>query len=111
MGRSAAVALAVLRAMGTTIIEIENAPLWLNSLVVSHAFTSPEELLQKLVVHYRGQVCTCLSKVLLVVVHIREHILRWRFVALWSNYLAPEGQGFMVAVKRAVFLVIFDCFF
>ncbi|CAM9268648.1 unnamed protein product, partial [Laminaria digitata] len=54
-GRSATVALAVLRAMGTTMSEIENAPLWLNSLVVSHAFTSPEELLQKLVLHYRGQ--------------------------------------------------------
>lgn len=62
-GRSAAVALAVLRAMGTTMSEIENAPLWLNPLVFSHAFTSPEELLQKLVLHYRGQVCCYLSHI------------------------------------------------
>lgn len=51
-----AVTAAVLRAMGTTLSQIENAPLLLNSLVLSHSFASPEELLQKLTMHYRGQV-------------------------------------------------------
>lgn len=51
-----AITAAVLRAMGTTLSQIENAPLLLNSLVLSHSFANPEELLQKLTVHYRGQV-------------------------------------------------------
>lgn len=71
--------------------EIENAPLWLNSLVVSHAFTSPEELLQKLVLHYRGQVRVLLLHVLAV--HIRGTFLRWRFVH-GSFPFASEGLRF-----------------
>lgn len=54
-GGGAAIAFAVLRAMGTTISEVENASLRLKPLVLSHAFTSPEELVQTLVAHYRGQ--------------------------------------------------------
>lgn len=54
-GGGAAIAFAVLRAMGTTLSEIENASLRLKPLVLSHAFTSPEELVQMLVAHYRGQ--------------------------------------------------------
>lgn len=42
--------------MGTTMSEIENASLRLKPLVLSHAFTSPDELVQMLVAHYRGQV-------------------------------------------------------
>ena len=55
-GGGAAIAFAVLRAMGTTMSEIENASLRLKPLVLSHAFTSPDELVQTLVAHYRGQV-------------------------------------------------------
>lgn len=43
--------------MGTTMSEIENAPLRLKAVVLSHAFiTNPDELVQILVAHYRGQV-------------------------------------------------------
>lgn len=60
-GGTVAVVVAVLRAMGTTISQIENAPLRLNPFVLSQTFASSEELLQKIVVHYRGQVCVVLS--------------------------------------------------
>jgi len=55
-GGGGAIAFAVLRAMGTTMSEIENASLRLKPLVLSHAFTGPDELVQTLVAHYRGQV-------------------------------------------------------
>lgn len=47
---------AVLRALGTTLSQIENASLLLNSLSLSHTTSTPDELLQSLVVYYRGQV-------------------------------------------------------
>ncbi|CAM9365106.1 unnamed protein product [Discosporangium mesarthrocarpum] len=46
---------AILRAMGATLSNIENAPLQLNALVLSHTFASPEELVVQLVAHYKGQ--------------------------------------------------------
>lgn len=47
---------ALLRAMGTTLGQIENAPLVLKPVVLTHIFDSPEELSRMLLVHYRGQV-------------------------------------------------------
>lgn len=47
---------ALLRALGTTLSQIENAPVLLNALTLSHTTSSPGELVQILVVHYKGQV-------------------------------------------------------
>lgn len=47
---------AILRAMGTSLSQIENAPLRLQPLVLSHSFVNPEELLTILTAHYQGQV-------------------------------------------------------
>ncbi|CAM9933519.1 unnamed protein product [Scytosiphon promiscuus] len=54
-GGGGAIATAVLRAMGTTMSEIENATLRLKPLVLSHIFTRPEDLVETLGAHYKGQ--------------------------------------------------------
>lgn len=56
MGAATTAARSLLRGMGTTLTLIENAPLLLNSLVVSQRFSSPEELLQNILAHYKVQV-------------------------------------------------------
>lgn len=56
-GAAAAAARSLTRAMRASLSKIEDAPLRLNSMVISHTFAVPDELLQTLVTHYRGQVC------------------------------------------------------